>query len=115
MTPFSIRDIQGELFKWKNVFPFLCGIKAMNFKRIRHYILCGSPKNSLQSDIFCWYLGIYLPDDCGLVLIWPCHHRNAQLSARLFRYKPMTAGNSWGVRWALGPHWGFSETLKSLL
>ena len=69
----------------------------------------GSPRNSLQSDIFWFGPGIFIrwmqPTFDILCLTCPCQHRNDQLSASwqdYFRCKLLTAAtisNFWGVHW----------------
>ena len=51
----------------------------------------GSPRNSLQSDIFLFGPGIFIYQMNAayfymLCLTCPCHHRNDQLSASLQNY-----------------------------
>ena len=50
---FFLKGIQGHLFKRKKFYPFIYGFRD-------------SPRNSLQSDIFCSNLE-YLSDECSLL------------------------------------------------
>ena len=51
---FSWRGIQGHLFNRKKFYLFVCGFRDMFFEGSAPTFHGGSPRNSLQSDMFLW-------------------------------------------------------------